>query len=280
LVYFLAAFDYEADDENNKVFFGRHELINEFSIMGEVYSWAHSAQLQAEQFKGDLFRLVLNTQEGVGRALYLPDHDADLHGNVFESSKEPFMAKGAAPDDPAFDPTNPGLSITNGKYFVINGLDLEYSPTDEIFIFSVYLKIRIFALPSSSETEPLLTLKSDKQIQLRLKDTGFLELYGSATESYDYTQTALVADGNWNHIVVTIGKLEISPSNFEDYWMVEVQGHPSGSEGSAITCKVIADFRDEFGFRCRRGCQSMAICGRGRGFGDQDDELSIGDDDG
>jgi len=206
------------------------------SFEGEIYSYFHNAKNQVFAHKDDLFRLVINSVKGFSKALYVPDKDSDHYANLFESNKLPLMRKGAAPNNPIEDLVNGGIQITDGKFFSISSSFIDYSNSGIVGL-SFYLKIRLYSLPSSGEIEPILTINGERRIQLRIKDDGLLQIFGTGSEKFDYTGPALVADGTWYHLVFSFSRISLTPTNLENYWMIEVHNHATPAQGGSFTCK-------------------------------------------
>jgi hypothetical protein len=238
-------FSYDANAANNKLHFGSSLTGTEQSFKGDLYSWGHVGLIQAESHKAELFRLVLNSFSFKPVALYITDENYPQYGNFFQADRRPFMYAGessaAEAADPQIDPLNGGLSIKGGTYFKTRELKIGNTNTDPtadfVDVFSFFVRILFYSLPSAGD-EIVVKLKGTKVINLCVDSSGSLLLKSEATILHTYAADQVVADGNWNYISVTIGRVQLNPSNFDSFYMIEVQNLLGDAEGGSFTCKL------------------------------------------
>ena len=229
---------------------GDSELGDETSFKVDLYSWSHIGRRQAEDYKGDLSRLILNSFKGKALGLYILDKDYQQFGNAFDAARRPFLYSGAGAEPPV-DGTYGGRTLQGGTYFKTDEFNLDYAGDyqDNIPVFSVYLKLRFFALPTTGE-EIIMKLISDKNLYLTVSSTGALSIVSNGNTLHTYTIETItphVSTPEWYHLVVTIGSVNLTPSNFESYCMIELQttSNKYDSEGNSFTCK--ANFSNPLG---------------------------------
>jgi hypothetical protein len=174
--------------------------------------------------------------------MYMTDENLPQYGNFFEADRRPFMYAGeteaADGGDPQIDGTNGGLSLKGGTYFKTDEIEIGDSEGNELLeVFSVFLRVKFYALPTSGE-EIVLKMTGTKIITLTIKDDGYLVLKSGATILHNYSGDQITADGSWNFIVVTIGRVKLTPSYFDSFCMIEVQNHAGEAEGGSFTCKL------------------------------------------
>lgn len=220
-----------------------------------MYSWAHVGKRQAEYYKADLSRLILNSFKGEALGLFIIDEPFQQFGNHFREENRPFMHAGAGAAEPPVDGTYGGRTLLGGTYFTTDGFLLDYEGVlqSHIPVFSIYLKLRFYDLPTTGE-EIVLKIIGEKIISLTIASTGTLELKSNGNTLLSYSAHQIVSNPTipvWYHIVVTIGTVNIGPSNFESYCMLEVQTSANQyvSQGSSFMCKSKFNFREHFGIK-------------------------------
>jgi hypothetical protein len=242
------------------------ETGTEISFTGELYAWAQVGILQAETYKADLPRLILNSFLGEPIALYIINENHQQFGNLWSEERIPFLYAGETgdvdPSDPAEDVNNPGRVIQGADYFRTDEFILFYDPGNEnsIVIFSVFLKLRFYGLPAEFTVETVMRMRSNKILELSVNSAGQLMLRSNGNVLHTYSVHNIVDDGRWYYIVVTVGKVNLVPSNFRSYGMIEVRtdNNEYTAQGSQFICKNFSNFKGPIFKQIQQGSK---MCG-------------------
>jgi hypothetical protein len=238
---FKASFGYEANPANNQIFYGWELLTEEVSFSGQLYSWMHIGQNQAFDYKDKMYRLVIASQKGRLRAVYLLDKESQVFANLIEPSKRPLLYKGidelADVTDPEYDGIKGGHLTRDGKRFSLGPIDMKLRPDEKIFMTSVYMRFRIFNYPSTGSAA-LIRFVSDHTLVVKVGGVGDLQFFGSGGIITGYSAT--LSTNVWYDMVVTLARVDLEPRTLGSYMMIEINADGNLADGkSDFDCKKI-----------------------------------------
>ena len=205
-------------------------------LKGAVGAASFSCNGLQNSYMTKTWLLMMLTASSDLKAFYLPDSDSQIFANLMNpSTKQPYMVRGKTEAVEAeFDPVKNGnkLEVRNGQQFSIRDINLGFEAGELFKVLTVVMKVKITALPSSGQTEPLITLHSKKTFTLTVSSTGALTLSNGASNNFATGYTVTV--GSFHYIQVSIARFDIS--NYDSAWMVSLDKR--GTEtGGTMTCK-------------------------------------------
>ena len=206
-------------------------------MKGVVGAASFSCVALENQHMTKTWLLMMLTASSDLKAFYLPDSDSHIFANLMNpTTKQPYMVRGKVDTaEGAFDPVKNGnkLEVRNGQQFSISDINLGFEATEIFRIVTVVMKIKIIALPSSGQTEPLITLHSRKTFTLKVSNTGALTLSNGASNNFATGLT--ITTGSFHYVKVSIARYDIS--NYDSTWSVALDTKVSEA-GGTMTCKL------------------------------------------